>query len=432
MNQARLASRGNLRTWLASSINELAIAWWTCTSYYLMFATNSQNEFLLFFPLAIGVPLFLALTWRKPVIAHVDPIVSTGVFLLMISIVGSYLFNSYYYELVQIGGNVAASILMFISLYVIVMKMELDLRKLLVFQAVYIEILMPAVIRSSDNVWGRLEPTCMTMNYASMMGIVAFFGALAARNIFLKGALSVLPLYTMVMMQSRGSMMATIFGTFIIIGCWVYENWSRKLFQRLSITFVFAGIACVGAALAGYSIFDFIGDTATKLFMLDDSQRGMGSGASGRSDLWAAAYNLWATHPLFGVGFKGHTQFMPDNMLAHNAFLGLLADNGLVGLVGYLMIIVTSMVCLFRRGPQHLSMFGFRAAILFSYLLYGMIESRAFSFGNTYSVLLLLVAFDTAKFHVARPVQMTAAKPGYEAAPAPQARQIGQPVGISR
>ncbi len=43
-------------------------------------------------------------------------------------------------------------------------------------------------------------------------------------------------------------------------------------------------------------------------------------------------------------------------------------------------------------------MFGFRAAILFSYLLYGMIESRAFSFGNTYSVLLLLVAFDTARY----------------------------------
>ncbi len=315
-----------------------------------MFATSSKNEFLLFIPLAVGLPLFLWLTWRKPVLAHVDPIVSLGVFLLMVSIVGSYLFNSDFYELLPIGGNLGASILIFISLYVIVMKMEVDYRKLLVFQAVYIEVLMPAVLRSSNNIWGRLEPTCMTMNYASMMGIVAFFGALAARHIFVKGALSVLPLYTMVMMQSRGAMMATIFGTLIIIGCWFHENWSRKMFQRLSVAFVFVGIACVGAALAGYSIFDFIGNTVTKLFMLDDDQRGIGSGASGRSDLWAAAYNLWITHPIFGVGFKGHTQFMPDNMLAHNAFLGLLADNGLVGLAGYLMIILASVVCLFRRG----------------------------------------------------------------------------------
>jgi len=94
MNPTRSSSRGNLRTWLGSSINELAVAWWTCTSYPLMYFTNGKNEFVLFIPLAIGAPLFFWLTWRKPVLAHVDPVVTTGVFLLLVSIVGSYLFNS--------------------------------------------------------------------------------------------------------------------------------------------------------------------------------------------------------------------------------------------------------------------------------------------------------------------------------------------------
>jgi len=425
MNPARSASpRWTLRGWLASSINELCIAWWTCTSYYLMYATNSQNEFVLFFPLAAGAPLFLWLTWRKPILAHVDPVVSTGVFLLLISIVGSYLFNSEFYDVVPIGGNLASALLLFLSLYVIVMKMDVDLRKLLVFQAIYIELLMPEALRTCNVVWGRYEPPGMTMNYASMMGIVAFYGALAARHWWAKGLLAVFPLLTMVLMQSRGSMMATIFGTAIIIGVWFYENWSRKMFQRLCIGAVFAGIISCGSALAGYSVFDLIGNEISNLFMLEDSHRGVDSGASGRSDLWAAAYNLWATHPIFGVGFKGHTQFMPGNMLAHNAFLGLLADNGLVGLVGYLMIIVTAAVCLIRRGPKRLSLFGFRAAIIFSYFLYGMIESRAFSFGNTYSVLFLIVAFDSAKYSVQR---LTAPRPAYENAPVPDLRPaVGQ------
>jgi O-antigen ligase len=426
MNPTRSTPRGSLRSWLASSINELAIAWWTCTSYYLMYATNAQNEFVLFIPLAAGAPLFFWLTWRKPVLAHVDPVVSTGVFLLLISIVGSYLFNSEYYELVQIGGNTVSALLMFLSLYIIVMKMDIDLRKLLVFQAIYIEILMPEVIRTSANVWGRLEPAALTMNYAAMMGIVAFLGALAARNIILTPLLSVLPLYTMVMMQSRGSMIATSVATMIIGCCWVWEHRSRKMLKQAGVAAVFGGIACFGAALAGYNIFEVISDQIVHVLMLDDSNRGVDSGGSGRSDLWAAAYHLWATHPIFGVGFKGHTQFMPGNMLAHNAFLGLLADNGLVGLLGYLMIIGGASFCLLRRGFRGVTMFGYRAAIIFPYFVYGMVESRAFSFGNTYSVLFLLVAFDSAKFRISRGA---AAKPAYDNAPAPQPREVQQPAG---
>ena len=426
MNPTRSSSRGNLRTWLASSINELAIAWWTCTSYYLMYATNAQNEFVLFVPIAVGVPLFFWLTWRKPILAHVDPIVSSGVFLLLISIVGSYLFNSEFYELVQIGGNLVSALLMFLSLYIIVMKMEVDLRKLLIFQAIYIEILMPEVIRTSANVWGRLEPAALTMNYAAMMGIVAFLGALAARSIIFTPILAVLPIYTMVMMQSRGSMIATSLATIIIAICWVWEHRSRKMLKQAGLLTVFGGIACFGAALAGFNIFEMIGDEINHVLMLDDSNRGVDSGGSGRSDLWAAAYNLWATHPVFGVGFKGHTQFMPGNMLAHNAFLGLLADNGLVGLLGYMMMSIGTCICLIRRGFKGVTMFGYRAAILFPYFVYGMVESRAFSFGNTYSVLFLLVAFDSAKFHVAR---TAAPKPAFENATPPEARQVQQPVG---
>jgi O-antigen ligase len=230
----------------------------------------------------------------------------------------------------------------------------------------------------------------------------------------------------MVMMQSRGSMIATSLATIIIAGCWVWERRSRRMLKQAGLLTVFGGIAAFGAALAGFNIFEMIGDQINHVLMLDDSNRGVDSGGSGRSDLWAAAYNLWATHPIFGVGFKGHTQFMPGNMLAHNAFLGLLADNGLVGLFGYMLLSIGACICLLRRGFKGVTMFGYRAAILFPYFVYGMVESRAFSFGNTYSVLFLLVAFDSSKFRVSR---VDAPKPAFENAASPQARQEQQPVG---
>ncbi len=402
MNRTTSSPRGGLGQWLASSINELALTFWTSTSFYLMYVTGGHNEFVLFFPLAAGVPLFLWLTWNKPVIARVDPVMTAGVFLLVFSILGSYLFNIDNYEPIFMLGNIGASLVLFFTLYLIVMKIEIDLWKLLLFQSIYIDLLLPVVIHNSTMVWGRLEPFELQANFPPMMGVCAMFGALSMRNLFAAGALAALPLYTMLMMQSRASIIATSAAITIVVVNYLWQHRSKEMMKRFGVAFVFGGIIVVGAALAGYSIFDVIGNLVNKVLLLDDDQRGMGTGGSGRSDLWAAAYNLWAAHPLFGVGFKGHPNFMPDHMVAHNAFLGLLADNGLVGLFGYLLIIAVAGFYIIKRGGKGQTMFGQRAAIIFPYFLYGMVESRAFSFGNTYSVLFLLVAFDSAKHRVAK------------------------------
>jgi O-antigen ligase len=111
--------------------------------------------------------------------------------------------------------------------------------------------------------------------------------------------------------------------------------------------------------------------------------------------------------------------------VAHNAFLGLLADNGLVGLVGYLLIIGMSATYIIKRGSS-LTMFGQRAAVIFPYFIYGMVESRAFSFGNTYSVLFLLVAFDSAKYRAGS--SDAKARQAAEPARAPEPRR-SQPAG---
>jgi O-antigen ligase len=397
MNNPYSRPRGKIGQWLASSVNELAVTFWTCTSFYLMYAVGGHNEYVLFIPLALGPVAFFWLTRNKPVIARVDPIVSFGVFLLLFSILGSYLFNSDEYEPIVMAGNVVSALLLFYALYLIVMKMELDFKKLLVLQSIYINMLLPVVLATSSWFWGRLEPTELHPNYVSMMGIVALIGALSVRSIFGFVALAALPVYTMVAMSSRGSMIASVLAMVIVFAFFLWNHRSKKLLTYIVRIALFGAIVSIGLTLLGIPIFEFIGNTVNKVFLLDDDLRGVNSGASGRSDLWAAAYNLWATHPIFGVGFKGHPQFMPENMPAHNAYLGLLADTGLTGLGGYSLIIAGGVYSLLKRGNKHLSMYAQRVAIILPYFIYGLVETRAFSFGNSYSVVFLLVVFDSAK-----------------------------------
>jgi O-antigen ligase len=130
--------------------------------------------------------------------------------------------------------------------------------------------------------------------------------------------------------------------------------------------------------------------------MLNDKYRGISSGGSGRSDLWAAAISLWQAQPVFGVGFKGHMLLMPDQMPAHNAYIGMLADMGIAGLASYLLMVSPAIYFVFKpihRLPQYPQW----ATIILTYILYGLFEFRAFSFGNTYSIIFMLVVFNCSK-----------------------------------
>ena|ERR1700751_1927640 len=67
-------------------------------------------------PLLVGAAALSLLTYKKPVIATVSPVVSVGVLLLNLSILTSYLFNAQRYDWPFILGNIASSLLLFFSL----------------------------------------------------------------------------------------------------------------------------------------------------------------------------------------------------------------------------------------------------------------------------------------------------------------------------
>ncbi len=86
----------------------------------------------------------------------------------------------------------------------------------------------------------------------------------------------------------------------------------------------------------------------------------LGGGSSGRSDLWRVGWQVFTGHPIVGVGagnfevVESHYVLRPGAIsriqyltdvphLVHNTYLQLLAETGVIGLVGFLAVIIGSL-----------------------------------------------------------------------------------------
>jgi O-antigen ligase len=380
------------------SLDEIVVAIWAYSSFPIthLLVGGGDNAVPLFFPLVAGAVALSFLTYRKPVIATVSPLVLLGVFLLNLSILASYLCNAQRYNWVFMGGNIASSLLLFFSLYLITTRIDLDIRKMLIVNSIFVNLLLPIVLVTAPVAWGRVNPP-ETPNYVAMMAMLAFIGALGVRSIIWAAALSALPLYSMVVLQSRDSLLVTAITLVITVGLWISRNrFNKRFVAYLLLGFCGALSLCAALSLAGVPLIESIGQVFESLFMLNDKYRGISSGGSGRTDLWAAAVSLWEAQPVFGVGFKGHILLMPDQLPAHNAYIGMLADMGIAGLASYLLMVSPAIRFVFKpvkRFPEYPQWM----TIIVTYILYGLFEFRAFSFGNTYSVVFMLIVFTCSR-----------------------------------
>jgi O-antigen ligase len=85
-----------------------------------------------------------------------------------------------------------------------------------------------------------------------------------------------------------------------------------------------------------------------------------GGGGSGREDIWTVAWRIFRIHPLNGIGLGNfrvqearyvlspggftHVRLISETPeFVHNAYLELMAETGVVGLVGFLFVVFASM-----------------------------------------------------------------------------------------
>jgi O-antigen ligase len=159
----------------------------------------------------------------------------------------------------------------------------------------------------------------------------------------------------------------------------------------LATTWAMAVGGLLALLLTGHWLMGFVDND---VLLLNDPERGLGSGFTNRIELWQAAWALWKSHPVFGVGYgEGLTDF-GYTAYAHNLVLVLLSETGLVGLGGFVAFTVLSMrnaLRFIRTGHRQIAIFMISSMAI--YWSYGIFEGKAVSAGNPLSAMFFLLMF---------------------------------------
>jgi O-antigen ligase len=239
--------------------------------------------------------------------------------------------------------------------------------------------MLSIVLIDHDAQWGRLYGH-NSSNYWGMTAQATIIACLAVRNRPLQILAAVIGLTTLVWCQTRGSMVAAGVGLLVAVGV-------LSLTKRLSAWVWLVGPAVLATiAIAGA---DFL---SNKVMMLSDPNRGAASGLTGRVGVWRETLNLVYEHPLFGVGYRQHEQYLTSAASAHNAYLATIADVGLFGLMAYLLLVFGALAMAMAKAikaptPGRLMAVSYVSA----YIVNGLFERNALNTGDLYSVLALVV-----------------------------------------
>jgi O-antigen ligase len=140
-----------------------------------------------------------------------------------------------------------------------------------------------------------------------------------------------------VAVTSRGSILAT--GTFLAIYYGIYKGTFK------ATAYAVGGVLFASLVLSAFpGLREMIFEDVMKL---SDKSRGLGSGFTGRFDMWVQALEEFWKRPVFGYGFRTSSmQIGSDFGGVHSAYIKILLEGGFVGAI---LVIATAVVELIRR-----------------------------------------------------------------------------------
>jgi O-antigen ligase len=213
----------------------------------------------------------------------------------------------------------------------------------------------------------------------------------------------------------------------ILVGCWtIYNASSRSAIVGLAAAILAIAIRAarelrgtrlylaLGGIAAGamlvalfWSSLDVaaVNIVGNDLLKLDDPYRGLGTGFSGREDLWTGTLDVWLRDPIFGVGFRESAQIL--DYPSHNGYLAMLADTGIFGLLVYCALLGAALRAAWRVTEP--STRNLAITTIVAYAVMSLFEARAINTGNPFGFLIVMVCFIALVFEVRR--RLPAARP---------------------
>jgi O-antigen ligase len=216
-------------------------------------------------------------------------------------------------------------------------------------------------------------------NFWGSIGAFSLLAGLIAQRWWTRGAIALVCLAAILLGQNRSSLISLIAGGGLIaLVAFINAGRERRLLY-----------AALGL-LAGIALVFLLPTLLDKVFLVSDVRRGIASGGTGRSVAWAEALNVFLAHPLMGVGYRHHEQFIAVASSAHQAYLATLADMGLFGLFAYILFIFSALAVGFVQAVRYRSWpLTVLTGIVFAYATQGFFEQRAINFANSVSLLML-------------------------------------------
>jgi O-antigen ligase len=378
--------RINIQTsgiWIVS----LLYALWLSSMTYVFYLEQGLADVALEIALiAGGIPVAAQMIHGKAELRKIArPVMFTGAFLIIIIL--SFITNITDYNIFIKLFNI-----FFVFSVAIIIGSCPDHRIILYtssFYAVLGSAILVLVNFEGNFVWGRLSSGGIGPNawglVAASVGVTAF----ALRGRLLAATCWIIVLVTLYNTSSRGSMVALLAGCIVVAAAWFAETRQKKFVLSLTaILLCLFGLLSV-LELIPQAYFSFVYDDVLRL---NDPYRGLGTGGSGRQEAWIETLEIWMSNPVFGVGFRQHEEFVKSGSSAHNAYLTMLADTGLFGLIAYVLLIFVSLREAWRRQmPIRVRLV--LLAVIVSYATLGLFERRALNAGNAYSILFVICCY---------------------------------------
>jgi O-antigen ligase len=176
----------------------------------------------------------------------------------------------------------------------------------------------------------------------------------------------------------------------VLIGLGVTLFARRRITEASGYT-VLVFCLFLGGALAAYYA-DTVLRGASDFFAIQDRHRGLESGGSGRLDTWKVMWSLFLDNPLLGVGFRAHETVLKVNTSAHNGYLALLAEIGVIGFGAVIFLTVSGLRNIWRRNqdPPQTYSYSVLLGLACGYFVLAIFERYFINAGNPTSLLFLL------------------------------------------
>lgn len=182
------------------------------------------------------------------------------------------------------------------------------------------------------------------------------------------------------------------------------DNFNLIRFLKTNIKIIAIGIVAFLGIFVISSSIPQINTTIDRIVASKDSE----DVTTGRGPLYELAIEKWEEHPVLGNGWGAYTQFShetfgtakykSDYIHAHNDYLELLCDRGMIGLIVYLMIIFWVIKNAYKMRNKG-SFEKFALAYMIFFILYGFTGAPLQTISNFVFLLIVIVIIMKGKIN---------------------------------